>query len=248
MNTTTLNTNKKSWDDVAERFFGRNPLPEYGPMAPSENDLNLLGDVTNLKILDIGCGSGHSLQYMNQKNASELWGIDLSEKQIDTAKIVLKNTTVPLHLFESPMEENPGVPENYFDIVYSIYALGWTTDLNKTISNVSKYLKKDGIFVFSWEHPLYSRISNIEGTLVVNKSYHEEGPYDHEAWNHPAIMQQFKLSTYMNTLIENGFKIEKVIEDVCCSDEDLKRHLNRWYSLEKAEVVPTTIIIKSSKL
>ena len=117
LNTTTLKTNKKSWDDVAERFFGRNPLPEYGPMAPSENDLNLLGDVKNLKVLDIGCGSGHSLQYMNQKNASELWGIDLSEKQIDTAKIVLENSTVPIHLFESPMEENPGIPENYFDIV-----------------------------------------------------------------------------------------------------------------------------------
>ncbi|MET0787567.1 MAG: class I SAM-dependent methyltransferase [Paenisporosarcina sp.] len=248
MNRSTLNLNKKSWDVVAEQFFGRNPLPEYGPLAPSENELNLLGDITNLKVLDIGCGSGHSLQYMNERNASELWGIDLSKKQIDTAKTVLENCRVPLHLFESPMELNPGVPENYFDIVYSIYAIGWTTDLKTTVGNVYKYLKKGGTFVFSWEHPLYSRISNMDGTLIVNKSYHEEGSYDHEAWNHPAIMQQFKLSTYINTLVDNGFKIEKVIEDVHCSEEDLKRHANRWYSIEKAKALPTTIIIKSSKL
>jgi ubiquinone/menaquinone biosynthesis C-methylase UbiE len=248
MNISTLNTNKKSWDDVAERFFGRNPLPEYGPMAPSEKDLNLFGDITNLKVLDIGCGSGHSLEYMNQRNASELWGIDLSEKQIQTAKKVLGNCKVPVHLFESPMEANPGVPENYFDIVYSIYALGWTTDLNKTLSNVNKYLKSGGIFIFSWEHPLYSRVSNIDGTLIFNKSYHEEGSYEHEAWNHPAIMQQFKLSTYINTLVENGFKIEQVIEEVCFSEEDLKRHTNRWYSLEKAGAIPTSIIIKCSKI
>lgn len=46
------------------------------------------------------------------------------------------------------MEENPGIPENYFDIVYSIYAFGWTIDLEKSILLVSRYLKKRGIFVF----------------------------------------------------------------------------------------------------
>ena len=65
--------NKKSWDEVAPRFFGRNPLPEYGLLL-WEEELNLLGDVTGAKVLDIGCGSGHSLQYMDQRRAKELWG------------------------------------------------------------------------------------------------------------------------------------------------------------------------------
>ena len=133
MNVKALETNKQCWEEVAERFFGRNPLPEYGPMAPSENELNLFEEIKNLKVLDIGCGSGHSLQYMSLRMASELWGIDLSKKQIESAKILLENGDTPLRLFESPMEVNPGLPENYFDIVYSIYALGWTTDLNNTI-------------------------------------------------------------------------------------------------------------------
>lgn len=248
MNVKELTTNKQCWDEVAERFFGRNPLPEYGPMAPSENELNLFGDITNLKVLDIGCGSGHSLKYMSQRNASELWGLDLSKKQIDSSKKLLDNCSSPIRLFESPMEVNPGLPYDYFDIVYSIYALGWTTNLNETLANISKYLKKGGIFIFSWEHPLYNRVNNIDGVLTFNKSYHEEGSYEHEAWSHPAIMQQFRMSTYINTLIDNGFKIEKVIEDVCCSDEDIQRHANRWYSFEKAKSLPTTIIIKSRKL
>lgn len=62
------------------------------------------------------------------------------------------------------------------------------------------------------------------------------------------LLQQFKTSTYINTLINNGFKIEQVVEDVCCSDEDMQRHANRWYSFEKAKALPTTIIIKSQKL
>ncbi|WP_391117019.1 class I SAM-dependent methyltransferase [Psychrobacillus sp. L3] len=248
MNIKSLEKNKHSWEAAAERFYGRNPLPEYGPMAPLEDNLNLFGDITNLKVLDIGCGSGHSLQYMNQRNAAELWGLDLSEKQIKSAKLLLENCGSPVQLFESPMELDSGLPHNYFDIVYSIYALGWTTDLDKTLSNINKYLKQGGLFIFSWEHPLHSRVSNEDGVLTFNKSYHEEGPYDHEAWGNPAIMQQFKISTYINTLINHGFQIEKVIEDVWCSEEDIQRHENRWYSYEKAKSIPTTLIIKSRKL
>ncbi|TLS37062.1 class I SAM-dependent methyltransferase [Pseudalkalibacillus caeni] len=244
----SLKINKQSWDQAAGRFFGRNPLPEYGPLAPSEDQLNLFGDVTNLKVLDIGCGSGHSLQYMDKRNAGELWGVDLSKTQVDSATKLLQKSVSPVKIFESPMEEDPGLPVNYFDVVFSIYALGWTTDLDKTVRNVNKYLKKDGIFIFSWEHPIYSRVKQIDGSLSFNKSYHEEGPYYHEAWDQPAIMQQFRLSTYLNTLVTNGFKIERVIEDVCLSDEELKRHSNRWYSYDKAKTLPTTLIIKSKKL
>ncbi|WP_203247358.1 class I SAM-dependent methyltransferase [Sporosarcina beigongshangi] len=247
MNANALIVNKKSWDEVAPRFFGRNPLPEYGPLAPGEEELNLLGDVTGAKVLDIGCGSGHSLQYMDQRRAGELCGVDLSKTQIETAKKLLDSCKSPVHLFESPMEKNPGLPNDYFDIVYSVYALGWTTDLHQTISNIHQYLKPGGIFVFSWEHPLFSRAELAENELRFHKSYHEEGSYDHDAWHAPAIMQQYKISTYINTLIECGFQIEKVIEEVSLSEEDRKKHTNSWYSYEKAKMMPTTLIIKCKK-
>ncbi|WP_430786620.1 class I SAM-dependent methyltransferase [Virgibacillus flavescens] len=240
----SLTINKKSWNEAAHQFYGRNPLPEYGPLAPTEDEVNLLGDVTNQNVLDIGCGSGHSLKYMSDRNAGELYGLDLSSKQIEAAKLLLENSRKPAKLFESPMEVNPGIPENYFDVVYSIFALGWATDLDKTLENVSSYLKKDGIFIFSWEHPLHSRVSS---DLSLAKSYHEEGPYEHEAWDTPAIMQQYKLSTYINALISHGLTIEKVIEDVRLTEDDVHRHANRWYSYKKAQSVPATMIIKCRK-
>ncbi|WP_379153967.1 class I SAM-dependent methyltransferase [Paenibacillus sp. sgz5001063] len=47
--------------------------------------MNLFGDVEDKRVLDIGCGSGHSLNFMASRGASELWGIDLSDTQIETA-------------------------------------------------------------------------------------------------------------------------------------------------------------------
>lgn len=47
------------------------------------------------------------------------------------------------------MEEEGDIPKGYFDIVYSIYALGWTSNLGKTLELIYSYLKPGGSFIFS---------------------------------------------------------------------------------------------------
>ena len=241
-----LAVNKNGWEKSADRFFGRDALPGYGPFSPTEDELCLLDDVTDKKVLDVGCGSGHSLQYVGANGAAELWGIDLCAKQIAAASDVLADQPVPVTLFESPMEENPGLPSEYFDVVYSIYALGWTVDLNRTLSHIHGYLKPGGSFIFSWEHPFHDRLTYDDGAFVLNKSYNEEGPEFNEGWPQEVVIHHRKLSTYINSLIEAGFILEKIIDDVALpgipSDNPSK-----WYSTQKAELVPATFIIKATK-
>lgn len=57
----------------------------------------------------------------------------------------------------SPMEEKCGLPEDYFDFVYSIYAIGWTTDLEGTFSRIASYLKKTA-YLFSVGLTLYTNV------------------------------------------------------------------------------------------
>ncbi|MGE7837537.1 class I SAM-dependent methyltransferase [Viridibacillus arvi] len=242
-----LNINKESWEKLADRFFGRTALPEYGPFSLDEEQLKLFGNISNQKVLDIGYGSGHSLQYMGNQGANELWGLDLSTKQIETANNLLRNQQVKVSLFESPMEENPGLPSDYFDIAYSIYALEWTVDLQRTLSNIHNYLKPGGIFIFSWEHPIHDRLAYEQSSFKFNKSYNVEGPEFNEAWHNTVVIYHRKLSTYINTLIESGFTIEKVIDDVKLPENDTTDNPLRWYSTQKAELVPATFIIKASK-
>lgn len=241
-----LMMNKQGWEKSAERFFGRAALPDYGPFAGKEDALCLFGEISGKSVLDIGCGSGHSLKYMGDNEAAELWGIDLSSKQIDTASKVLGDQQRLVKLFESPMEENPGLPSNYFDIVYSIYALGWTIDLKRTLSNIQSYLKPGGTFIFSWEHPLHDRVTYKNASFLLNKSYVEEGPELNEAWHNEVVIYHRKLSTYINTLIDAGFIIEKVIDDVVLPNEP-SIDAAKWYSTQKAALVPATFIIKATK-
>ncbi len=243
-----LEQNKKSWDTIADDWFGTTSLPVYGKKTPLESELNLFGDLVGKTVLDIGCGSGHSLRYIASKGAGELWGLDLSDKQLKNAEGFLKSEGVEAKLFQSPMEENPGLPLGYFDVAYSIYALGWTQDLDKTLSLVSSYLKPGGTFIFSWDHPLMKCVSEQEGALDFEGSYHEEDTFAFTKGNQPLTLINRRMSTYINTLARHGLVVEQLMEDVYSSEtsEELA-FSSAYYSQIKADKIPLSFVIKARK-
>ena len=161
-----LATNRAAWDWVAPSFHGSTALPEYGPLAPSEDTLRLLDPTPDLRALELGCGSGHSLRYLAERGARELWGVDLSPVQIAFAEETLRAFAPRCRLFESPMEVNPGIPAGHFDSVFSIWGMGWTTDLPATLALVAGYLRPGGCLLVSGEHPAYSCVE-WDGTQYI---------------------------------------------------------------------------------
>src|SRR5436190_19015676 len=99
-----LATNRAGWNHVAPMFHGGTALPEYGPLAPTEDELRLLDTTLDLRALELGCGSGHSLRYLAEHGAAELWGIDLSPVQIAFAEETLRPFASRVRLLESPMD------------------------------------------------------------------------------------------------------------------------------------------------
>lgn len=77
-------TNSYYWDTNGNDFLGAIVLPYYGSFV-SEDKCQLFGDVSGKKMLEIGCGNGQSLQYHGERQASELWAVDISEQQIEKA-------------------------------------------------------------------------------------------------------------------------------------------------------------------
>ena len=57
-----LNQNKSSWDAMDDTWFGPTALPAYGCLIPTEDELRLFPNLSGKNVLDIGCGSGHSLR------------------------------------------------------------------------------------------------------------------------------------------------------------------------------------------
>ena len=220
-NNLIMDNNRNYWNEIADLWFGTTALPEYGVKFVTEDDLHLFGNVSGKKLLEICCGSGHSLKYHAERNAGELWGLDISQKQLDHAKALLSENGYAAKLICSPMEADIDIPKDYFDFVYSIYGIGWTTDLQGTFKKLASYLKKDGIFIFSWHHTLNycvawsceERREILENDkLIFHKSYFDETYFKMPIHNSEVILCNRKISTYVNALAGAGFVIEEMIE------------------------------------
>lgn len=249
-----IDKNKKYWNDHADLWFGTTALPQYGVRFVTEDDLHLFGDVTGKKMLEICCGSGHSLKYHADRNAGELWGVDLSQKQLDNAKAYLAENGYQAKLLCSPMEEELDVPKEYFDYVYSIYGIGWTTDLQGTFDKIASYLKKDGIFIFSWHHTLHycvawsceERRDLIEDDkLVFHKSYFDEEYFKMPVHDGEIVLCNRKISTYVNALAKAGFVIEQMVEQ---NDEAVMNAECTDDKSRKAKMLPISVCFKARKL
>lgn len=250
MNKEVLLQNQKSWNSMADTWFGTTALPVYGCLAPTEAQLQLFPDLGDKKILDIGCGSGHSLKWCGDNGASELWGIDISAKQIQNADKYLAENGYKATLSVSPMEEMETLPKNYFDVIYSIYALGWTVDLPKTIKNISYCLKREGTLIFSWDHPLMHCVTSREQKFFLEGcNYLSDEMVSFELRGNPVTIQSRKMSTWINTLAEENFKIEKVIEET--SQDVLEKEYEfseSYYAPSRAKVMPLSFIVKATKM
>ncbi len=240
-----LKTNKNYWNANADEWFGITALPQYGVQFVTENELNLFGDVTGKKMLEIGCGSGHSLKYHADRNADELWGLDISDKQLENAKRYLDENNYTPRLICSPMEDDCGIPDNYFDIVYLIYAVGWATDLNVLFKRIASYLKKDGVFIFSWKHPLHGCVSVNEEQLIFDKSYFDENWHSQIVDDMEILLSNRKISTYINAMSNAGFFIEKMIEQT--NDETLQASGIISDRTKKAKKIPLSFVFKARK-
>lgn len=96
----------------------------------------------NLKILDIGAGSGHSLLPLKMAGWNNLWAIDIvdfnrgvfEKNKINFSKVDLESEAIP---FE----------DNFFDVVLSFHVIEHIKNSDNYLGEINRVLKKGGIFI-----------------------------------------------------------------------------------------------------
>lgn len=251
-----MQTNQAYWNDHADLWFGTTALPTLGVHFPTEEELHLFGDVSGKKLLEICCGSGHSLKYHADRGAAELWGIDISHKQLENASAYLAENGYTAKLICAPMEADADIPEDYFDTVYSIYGIGWTTDLQGTFHRIASYLKKNGTFIFSWHHTLHycvgwsceerKDVLGENDSLLFQKSYFDESYFKMPVHDSEIVLCNRKISTYINALAQAGFAVEQMIEQT--DEATMQASGDITDKAKKAKMLPISFCIKARKL
>lgn len=177
----------------------------------------LLPDFQGKDVLDIGCGFGWHCMYAAEQGASYVLGTDISEKMLAAA--MEKNTYSNVEYKPMAMEEM-AFPKERFDIVISSLAFHYTPDFMDICRRIHRFLKTDGTFVFSVEHPVFTAHGtqdwcyDEEGTIshFPVDNYFAEGERQTRFLGEQVIKYHKTLTTYLNTLLQTGFAITAVVE------------------------------------
>lgn len=211
---------ENKYDD--EIFFEK-----YSQMIRSQKGLQGAGEWTELQkllpdfkqktVLDLGCGYGWHCKYAAEHGAEQVVGTDISQKMLQRAIEINSAETIQ---YRCSAMEDLHFDRETFDVVLSSLALHYVADFKSLVYNIHTWLKKGGLFVFSVEHPVftaygtqdwyYDRDGNILHFPVDN--YYYEGKRKAVFLGEQVIKYHRTLTTYLDTLLQNGLRIEHVIE------------------------------------
>lgn len=177
----------------------------------------LLPDFEGKRVLDLGCGYGWHCLYAANHDAKFVHGIDISEKMLEVAK---EKNNADIITYEQKAMEDLEFPENSFDVVLSSLAFHYVKDFTTLVEHISHWMAKDGVFVFSVEHPVFTSYGtqdwyyDDDGNILhfpVDRYYYE-GKRDAIFLGEKVTKYHRTLTTYLNTLLVNDFVIEHIIE------------------------------------
>ena len=119
-------------------FYNYDPISIW-LLNSQKKILNKIPLNNKYKILDVGCGTGNSLNFLYRKGFRSLYGVDLSPNMINKAKLNNKNK-----LFIASVEKLP-FKSNFFDIVICTEAFHHFPNPKKSITEMFRVLKKGGL-------------------------------------------------------------------------------------------------------
>ena len=245
------NPNKNSWDLHARRFYTEGELPlDYidfdSSDYPSDRDLNVIGDVKGLKVLEIGSGScdcGIALA----RNGAYVTCSDLSQEQLNIGMEVAEKAGATIDFICSDMVDLSFAASDSFDLVISMSALDYVEDITSVFSEVSRVLKHGGRLVFCTTHPIMSCISATELFPEENAppNYNYRGPTTwkwHEEDDFIFTTYRRPLSDYINALGKNNLLVKRMEELFPITDDFDEKEL------AVRTRFPTVLVIEAVKL
>lgn len=138
-----------------------------------------------------------------------------------------------------------------FDIAVSSLAFHYVRDFPNLVRSISKLLKEGGALIFSQEHPIFTASKQNKDWIRDENGQKLHWPFDDYSdegertgdWLVEGVVNYHRtVGTILNTLIENNFVIEKVLEPVP-GEREIEANLTL------ADVIrrPAFLIVKARK-
>jgi SAM-dependent methyltransferase len=209
--------NRALWTQTNQQYTGgdaeRSWASEitWGVWEVPETDLAVLGDVSGLDAIELGCGTAYFSSWL-ARGGARVVGVDVTPAQLATARACQAKFGLSFPLIEANAERVP-LPDGGFDLALSEYGASLWCEPARWISEAARLLRPGGRLVFLTLSPLVAlclpddddspagtqllrspaaarRVQNADGSVEFHPSHGE----------------------WIRVLRDSGFTIERLIE------------------------------------
>lgn len=119
----------------------------FSNVAQIERILQYIPEKKDVHILDIGCGNGKMLGFLQRKTKAYIHGFDYSAEAVKTAQA----------LFAERAEFREGIigeieyPAEAFDVIVSMDTMYFAKDMTTFVAQVKRWLKPGGVFFVGYQ-------------------------------------------------------------------------------------------------
>ena len=147
----------------------------FSDLKQVEMILQYIPEGPEVNILDIGCGNGKMLGYLQQKTGAHIYGFDYSNQAIRTAQT----------LFTANADFREGIigqidyPEEKFDVITSMDTMYFAKDMIAFTGQIKRWMKQGGVFFVGYqEGDVMPRTANADTTMLAEALRQNGMKYD----------------------------------------------------------------------
>ena len=197
----------RQYDAMASKYAADNASNAYNAMYERPATIALLGDVSGLSVLEVGCGAGPLTGWLADHGAS-VTAMDVSPEMVRLAMVrVGEGARFVVANLEDPLSF---ASDDSFDLVVASLVLHYVRDWEPVLKEFRRVLKPHGSVVFSTHHPtmdwqLHSPDDYFAVKQVTETWAKGDGRFDVTFWRRP-------LSAMTQAIAGAAFVIDQLLE------------------------------------
>ena len=182
---------------------------DWGVWSVPESDVEVLGNVAGLDVVELGCGTAYFSAWLARRGAQPV-GVDPTPAQLETARRCQRELGIEFPLVEAPAQSVP-LPDASFDLALSEYGASIWADPAEWLPEAARLLRPGGRLVFLVNSPLSILCSPDGGPSEERLVRPQRGMY-RVHWVEDVVNFHPPHGVWIELLGRNGFAVERLVE------------------------------------
>lgn len=197
-------------DVSAEKTWAEEEI-SWGVFSVPERELNVIGDVNGLDVVELGCGTAYFSAYLMRRGARPT-GVDVTPAQLATARRCQEKFGLVFPLVEANAESVP-LPAASFDLALSEYGACLWAEPTRWLREASRLLRAGGRLIFLTNSVLHTLcIPDALDGKATERLQRSQRTIRKLTWEDGATEFHPSHSEWIKLLGENGFVVERLEE------------------------------------